>query len=996
MHEFFKGFQPTDHKIPLKKITFGLTGKDLAVETLNYGTQTVIPDPNDKYEDVWEFLLRDTRLSFTATAVDDITDYKVSFFGSQQLSSTVLVKTSMVFVEDQEEFSFTATGSAHVKISEFSEMVKNYTKLTIPERFHAEDFTVDSVAFAGIDSYKHFPFKWLSIKLFGDTAKLAIVLYEKEELKPWIGFAAEFFSGISFQEVYPADIQQVPYFGSAIAEDLAFVKLFPGDELCSIPDGVFEDVLLFKSECITETDIKAIFDISITAFTFKNSVDGNELVSYPVNNALTLNEILKVYDSNIDLDKMNKRHEFFFDLRTVYNAGVEMITSPLNPGEEYKVCIDLIDNKETSFFYNLLVIANADIKFCLTHQNTLDVSLKGVLAIDNVNFTATVDKKGKVYTISASASTFHIDNVVAHFHARFFPREIRGALQESPFLRFRVKNPLFVHHISSLDQQVLEIGGTPIMGGYSRVDMDAILVHNKINELVVGIFIESVSLENLLHDLTQIIISPGIPMLDQQVAATVLISPTTMEGYRLKQHSQLPIQKGITVEAKIGLPGDCPFCRAARNILGQHTQFTLKGTMESAGSFSLSADNLVDSFDLGNQFILQRVGFDITVGGVNSIGVTGSLQIKNPSITLSAAIQPASGNGVEAKLRMAGCWKNSFGQDWLAICNIGGSVHIDANSPGLPSMMDIGGEVKLGNKACSTPLLANGYLGINAANPSDDYFHAEFITRARISSLLKAFCWEDVVLPRPLKESRFPVGFAASYSSNGKTIPKDTTISAGYHFKGILEIIGLPGHADINADFTNNKLSMKVELPPISFGNGLLEIYRSPDDHLNGPLLVAEISMNNVVSIVADGSMRLLGTTSVSTSLQITNQKYSFTLDTKLEKLYGASMEITALYSSNFYDALFQVAGSIPKDLKDAIESRITQVFQNAVSEAEREIKAAKGDLSSKQQILEDAKTSLTHNKNRVTDAYGEACAAEDAFIDSGKKVETAFARCRK
>lgn len=43
---------------------------------------------------------------------------------------------------------------------------------------------------------------------------------------------------------------------------------------------------------------------------------------------------------------------------------VEEISLPLDPeSEEHVVCIDLIDNKEMSFFFNLLVVQDADIKF---------------------------------------------------------------------------------------------------------------------------------------------------------------------------------------------------------------------------------------------------------------------------------------------------------------------------------------------------------------------------------------------------------------------------------------------------------------------------------------------------------------------------------------------------------------------------------------------------------------------------------------------------------
>lgn len=688
------------------------------------------------------------------------------------------------------------------------------------------------------------------------------------------------------------------------------------------------------------------------------------------------------------------------------------------------MCVDLIDNKEMSFFYNLLVVRNADIKFCLTDQKTLDVSLKGLLTIDQVDFTATVEKTGEDYTISASAGAFNIENAINYFRARFFPRQIREALKNSPFLNFHVDNPLLIHHIPSVNEQVLEISGQPSIQGYVGVKMDAILVHDVTNNLVVGLFIDNVPLDTLLHDVTQMD-TQRIPMLNQVLKASVVISPATLQKYYLHQHRKMPIERGITVVVEnMGFPRNCSssnFCRAAKVLLGKGSAFTLQGTMMSASALILLTD--LSDIDLSNQYVLQSVRFNVSIGEKPGVSITGLVPIHDPMITLSAEIEPV-GENVHAHLSMRGCWNNPFGPSWLKICNLDGFVDLDPDNPKFKSVLDIGCEVRLGDRTCHTSLVTNGRLGVNAGKPKNSYYYAEFMTtKAKLSSLLKAFCW-DVKLPRPLKESRFPVGFTSSYSDLEQSHPK---ISAGHRFKGFLEIIGLLGHADVFVEPDTKELFLSVELKPVSIANGLIKIYKNQDESFGGtsggPIFRTHIALPSlssniveesatsfgsnltdsigdspIISITFDGTVNLFGT-DVNTSLQITHGAYKFNpFFAKLVNKYDTYLDIQALYSSSLSDAAFKVVFGHMNDegIKSDMYKKITEVFHSAISEAEKAIKQAEDNQELKQQVLEHVKAAIKHNRDRVTNAHGEYRAAGDGQIDAQKKVEAAFTRCRK
>lgn len=993
-----------------------------------YGHQAISPYPSFDHDKgiIWDF--RMTEVSLSLTRVNKA--YSISATGSLKLWDGIAARTSVVKTTDlrgnTDILSFTGSGEIFIDKSEIPNMVHHFTGLDLPKAI-ANVLVIDSVAISGSLNANSYIGTWFAIKLLGDDARVAMILRDKYPYHHdhmHTGVASELFANISFSEFYPGemDVSGVPYFGSAIAEDVTYLKLSTEERVCNLPHGMLDDVLLFVPECIEGTNIKAAFSDSIIPYTFRDGTDDVEntsykkngsmyeysgmigsvgksapkLHSYPVNTAITLREVLKIYAPELDLDEMNRNHYFFFDIRTVYNLGILKLTLAPDSESDYLVCIDVIDNKAMSFFFNFLVIDHSDMKFCLTQEKTLDVSVTGEIAIGDVNFEATVEKTGDDYTISARANKLDITDILSHFHAQFLPQDLREVLKNSPFGDFAVENPFIVYQFSSntSDDKYLQIGGTPSISGYEILDIDAILVHhNTTSDLAGGIFIQSVKLEALFFDITQMSLK-GIPMLDQNVNASIVISPATID-HALEEHPDTTIHKGISIEVDMGFPDDCSsnvFCKTIRKLLGEDTHFAVTGTFANSGEFSVSA--LVENINLGHGYELESAGLKIMVGeDSNSIGITGTLHIEDPALTFSGEIEMAT-EGVEVQLSMSGCWNHPFHIKLLTICNIEGSIALEPELPVFPSELGIGGELKLGNPDCSKPFIAKGYVGINAVTPSNNYFYVDF-SKVTIGSLLKAFfCWNADKLPRPIQETGFPEGFMSSYSENEIDLP-NITIPIGFHLKGVLDILGLRGSADIDIDWSAQKFDIDVKIPPINIGNGMLKMFRSPDNHLQGPYLSANMTFPDSVKIAASGYVEVLGSTEYAT-LEVTDDSYRFTYTAKVLNLFKAHLEISALYKRPLTDVSFEVKGYFENDLMEAIENFIKNTFDKAVNDAKEKIKEAEADVESKKQALEDAKGKLEEDKRKVDDAYGAFRAADDSLEAAKRKVASALSRCRK
>ncbi len=521
--------------------------------------------------------------------------------------------------------------------------------------------------------------------------------------------------------------------------------------------------------------------------------------------------------------------------------------------------------------------------------------------------------------------------------------------------------------------------------------MDAIILRQASKtDLVLGFDIGSVNLADILKTLSGFNFN-RIAILNQDLQVTFVISPATLPDIQLtgKNLQDISITKGV---AQMGFPEDCSenaFCAVAQYLIGIDAQMMLNGNVVSASSFTALAS--VSDLVLGSGLTLSNAGFEIQAGAETSVGITGSIALTNPPITLTSRIF-LSTSGVVLEMTQTGCWNKAFGADWLAICNILGSVSM---LPGLLiSSLEVGGEIRLGDPSCSTPITAIGYLGIDALTPTNNYYYVQFTDRTTVSSVLSAFC-VNIDLPRPLAESGFPHGFLSSFSLTETTIDNaGITIPQGFRLNGTLNILGLEGSADVTIGLPDG-IDFNVALPPINVGNGLLKMTATSSDASVGPFLEADIQLlpSPSVDISASGYVKVLGI-SAEASLRITDTSYEYSISGKMLRLFEADLFISASYGS-ISQASFQVSGTFRSDLYDKVEDLIKKTLDESAKEATDAISSAQDTVDKQQKKFDDANDDLKSAQKAVDKANDDFDSAQND-LDKAENYLTSVCKIKK
>ena len=376
--------------------------------------------------------------------------------------------------------------------------------------------------------------------------------------------------------------------------------------------------------------------------------------------------------------------------------------------------------------------------------------------------------------------------------------------------------------------------------------------------LIQGFELGSLNLASFLKSITGFNFN-SIVILNLDLEAAILISPVSLPNVHLagEKLSEFSITKGLSVQANIKFPPGCSsdaFCAVAQFLLGEDAQLNLQGTFASATSFTLFAG--VSNINLGSGIVMSEAGVEIKGGTTNSIGIVGAVDLSDLDITLAARVF-LSTSGVVLEMTMIGCWENAFGASCLDICSLQSSV---AMIPGVTlTGLALGGEVHIGEESCGTPLVATGFVGIDAITPTNNYYYVNIQGSTMVSTVLDAFCI-NINVPAPLAQSGFPRGFISSFSLTGVELPHvPLSIPQGYRLNGTLNILGLEASADITIGLPNG-IDFAVALPPINVG-GLLRMSASSSDHSQGPSLSAVITLlpTPSVNIEARGYLSVLG-----------------------------------------------------------------------------------------------------------------------------------------
>ena len=592
-----------------------------------------------------------------------------------------------------------------------------------------------------------------------------------------------------------------------------------------------------------------------------------------------------------------------------------------------------------------------------------------------------------------SGTNIAISSLLSQFNAELVPSELNSVADNLPILQFSIRNLRIAYPFTS-DPRQIRFGGAPAVAGYTILHMDAVIVRDTQlrTYLVVGFDFGRIGLVDIFRTVSGFDLG-GIVILDQEAEVAVTIAPvtlpppTTLIGGRL---DGIAIRKGIAVVAQIGLPDGCSddlLCSVVQLILGDNVRLTLRGTLESATRFFVFVG--VNDLQIGPGLTLASAGYEVIVGSENSFGIVGSMAIPGTDITVAVRLG-VTPMGVVMEMTLAGCWNNAFGVNWLAICNILGSIGF---VPGVAvTAFEVGAEIELGDRSCSTPIMASGFFGVNAGNPSDNYYYVSF-GPATISSIIASLCVR-INLPRPLAESGFPNGFLSSFSLLGKELPHaGISIPAGYRLKGTLNILGLEGSADVTIGLPE-AIDIGVNLPPINVGDGLLEMYESQNSRSRGPFLRADIDIVPLprVDIAASGYVNVLGI-AVEASLLITNEKYEFSISGNMLNLFMADLTISAAYG-NIIQASYQVRGFFRNDLYEVIENEIERVLDAARNEASNAFSSAQRDVDDASDDVEQARAELDSARAAVDSAQDDLRAAENALADERDRNICSIRNC--
>ena len=644
------------------------------------------------------------------------------------------------------------------------------------------------------------------------------------------------------------------------------------------------------------------------------------------------------------------------------------------PSKEMSITI-FID--EIDILENLLSISKTSLKLIakLSAPRMLTAEATGVVSLGNNDRAVDMRKNPttKKYEATIQSENIPILGIAEQIGAALLPDDLNDILGK--VFNFNILNAKIVYPFGAVPQQIL-ISGTPELWGLKTIHMTAVAVKyggkmRLIQKYTFGQF----NIADFIKKLIGISLHK-LFILNQEVDISFIVSPTSIkDGFlsssefndgsvskgSVSEFNDGGVNKGVSFKLPIGFPPNCDsdrFCAVAKKLLGNR-RLSLEATIVSSKSFTMTAS--IGNLKLGGGVVLEQAGLQIQAGTSPSVGFVGSIKLKNPDITLGAAIRATVG-GVKLEGSMSGCWYNAFGSEYLSICNLFLAITI-VPTPVPISGLELGGRIELGKKSCGRVLTAEGYIGVNVINPNENYFYAN-VGPLTFQKFFDAFCI-SVPLPRPLAESGFPDGFQASFSLLGKELPHaEISIPPGYRYKGTINILGFRAYADINI-LLPKRISIKAGLPPMKIAN-LFKMYASRHDRSRGPYLIVDISTSKV-HIEASGFVELLGM-SAEVKLLITSSKYEFYINGRFLNLFNVRLRIQASYE-NFANANFQVEGWFKNDLFDKIAGIVRGGLKKSANEVNGHISRAQNKIRAKKRAFYAADRSLRKTQRKVNDA---------------------------
>ena len=922
----------------------------LTLTTRGYGSQTIIPDT---------LQLQNTFLSLRVN-IQNASTLEIVYTGDWVIDTTT-ISLRVVYHRQLGIVNFTA------QLSSFSINLQNVVNgiagITLPSALSGRVSISNFVVSGSVTSS-------LGVRLYvtassGNTT--VYVIYQKDANSlPKKAVAVEM-SNIRFSSILRdttgLSITQIPYFGSiSVNIGLSIATTRIND----LPSNFFTTgSLLSKMGNRIKENVTAIvrFGFSPVAIKFCYC-SGFPSFQPEIPGGISINDLLSAIPS-VDISRIPLPPSIgsFPQLR------IETFTLNLQLGT---ITVNIDYPNSLNFFDSILRIDNPIPTFTISSLG-VNFNIIGNLTISGIDLRTSIslDTILNKYCLAAEVHALPINSLISQMHLELLPSELNSLTSTLPFFSFSIRNASLRYYFSTSLLQI-QLGGTPIISGYSTVHMASVIIREQGRNrqgsrtfLVQGFDLGSVNLASFLRTITGFNYN-NIAILNQNSEVALLVSPVTRPNVRLTgdRLSRFSITKGLTVEAVMQFPPSCssdPFCAVAQSLLGENAQLNLRGTIASTTSYTLFA-GVSSNINLGRGIVMSEAGFEIRGGTDNRVGIVGAVDLSNPDITLAAGVF-LSTSGVVLEMTMSGCWENAFGASWLDICSLQSSV---AMVPGVPlTGLALGGRVRIGNESCGTPLVADGFVGIDVPTPTNNYYYVNIQESTTVTTVLSAFCI-NTNIPAPLAQSGFPHGFISSFSLAGVELPHvPLSIPQGYRLNGTLNILGLEASADVTIGLPNG-IDFAVALPPIRLGGGLLQMYTSSSDRSHGPFLTAVIDLlpSPRVNISATGYLSVLGI-SVDTRMTITNTQYQFDIEGNMLGLFTANLHIAASYG-NISDASFQVRGSFSNDLYSVIERKIRNVLQGAANAANVAFNNAQAQLNTARGALTSANGELQRGRYRV------------------------------
>ena len=938
--------------IPLQEVTYTVATGELVVRTRPYGTQTVIPEVLD---------LQGIALSLTVE-LQDVSTLVVTFMGAFVVGG-VSIPVEAVYTQASQDVSISAE-VPRITIN-FQTVATELVGLDLPGALQAS-ITIPSFAISGLVAASGE--NELIVSATGGNTHVYIIYTKSDKSRKAIAVEISNVGLASvLDDVTGLDISGIPYFGTTVLPTIGLT--YATDNIDELPGDIFDNSPLLNGlGSNVEKDFTALIMFDFSDDPIKLRYSGGAPSFQPgTPGSLSVNSLISAIPA-IDLSSVPLPP----GVSGLLDLSVDEFSLDVQ-ARSIKIAVSYPGS--LTFFDGFLRVDNPGVVIEGSSQG-VTIDIDGDLSISGSGFdvSITLDEDSGDYVLSAAADELPITGLVSQFQSEVLPSELNSILNSLPFFSFSIEDPSLTFPLSSSPLQI-QLGGTPVISGYSTVHMASVIIRQGGKTLLVqGFDLGSLNIASVLTSITGFNFN-SIPILNQDLEAAILISPLTLPNVQLTgdKLSGFSITKGLSVQATMRFPPDCSsdtFCAVAQFLLGEDAQLNIQGSIASLASFSLTAG--VANINLGSGIIMSEAGLEIHGGTENSIGIYGAIDLTDPDITLTARIY-LSTSGVVLEMTMSGCWENAFGASFLDICSIQASV---AMIPGVTlTGLSLGAEVHIGDESCGTQLVATGFVGIDVITPTKNYYYVNLQGSTTVGSILEALCI-NFDIPAPLAESGFPNGFLSSFSLFGVELPHvPLSIPQGYRFKGTLNILGLEASADVTIGLPDG-IDFAVALPPINVGGGLLQMTASQSDTSSGPFLTADIDVlpTPSVDIQASGYLSVVGI-SLETVLTITNTQYIFSIEGKFLNLFDASLRIFASYG-DIRTASFQVQGSFTNNLYSTLENLIKNVLSAAASEATSAFNDAEQELNSAKDSLNSARNTLEDARNEVNQAQGAFDAA--------------------